>query len=246
MQIAFLLRLDYALQEEDHWEKGVATQSIFFLSQFRAGDLQMVVLRNADELQGLATKFVRLQTNGIPEIAFQQIEPSEAYDELKPLQIDRLEKDVRMYQLKALKSWIAQKGFIDRGTMEKLLGEVATAIAKRNRTLYAVRDLAKQQAYCDYSEADSLKWKLEKKSTSNEVDRPATMSNSLPQPNGRLVTVDVNQMLRCLNKKNLMRSPRKARLEPCASSGLKPNCDLETAWNTAWPQSCNLKFPGIK
>lgn len=246
LQTALLFRLDYTLQQIGHWEKGVGTQSIFFLSHFHDGDLQLVALKNGEELQTLATAFVSLQTNGFPNIDSLQNESDGAEHELKPLRIELIEREVRLYQLKALKKWIAHKGSIDPPTMEKLLREVASAVAKRNRTVFTATDLEKYRVHCEFSEADSLKWKLEKKATSNEMDRTATTSNNLPQPNGRLVTVDVNQILRCLNKKNVMRSPRKTRLDPCVSTSLKPSCDFDKARNTAWPQSCTLKFHGIK
>ncbi len=242
-----MFRLDYATEEVELREKEMGAQSVYFLSHWTGGELRLFALKGADQLQNLANVYVRLHsTEAFPVPKLCQTEPLvvSASDHLR---MDRLEAEIRRLQLLALQTWIKENGSIDPSTMNELLDEVALAVSKDHRR-FVVKALPEKTDWPEFSEAECLKWKLEKKTTP-ESDRPATMGNRLLQPNGRLVSVDVNHILRCFNKKQPTRSPKKTRPESASTSTtsqLKPNCDIQTVRTTPWPESARLKFHGIK
>lgn len=216
-------------------------QSIYFLSHWTGGALKLFVLKGADQLQNLANVYVRLDSTP----AFSVPKSHQPAPVVNHLQLDRLEKEIRRLQLLALETWIKENGSIDESTMNEVMNEVAHAVAK-DRPRFACKALPERRDWPELCEAELLKWKLEKKVVT-EVDRPVSMGNRLLQPNGRLISVDVPYLLRCLGKKQQQsRSPKKLRSENGPTSRLKPECDLETARTTQWPQSACLKYHGIK
>lgn len=226
-------------------------QSIYFLSHWSDDELRLYLLKGADQLQNLANIFVgHHHSTSFPSVS--KVYPTELPiippTSTDHLRMDRLEKEIRRLQLHALEAWIKENGTIDLSTMNELLDEVALAVAKEHHR-FAVKTIPERTDWPEFSEAELLKWKLEKKMTS-EGDRPVTMNNRLLQPgcNGRIISVDVNSLLRCFNKKQQpSRSPKKARAsESVAITRLKPSCDTETARTTEWPMSAALKFPGIQ
>ncbi|EFX84857.1 hypothetical protein DAPPUDRAFT_99209 [Daphnia pulex] len=249
-KVSFLFRLDFATEETEHRGKETGMQSLYFLSHWSDDELRLYLLKGADQLQNLANIFVGLH-HSTSFSSVSKVYPSEL--PVNPptstdhLRMDRLEKETRRLQLHALQAWIKENGAIDLSTMNELLDEVAVAVAKEHHR-FAVKAIPERTDWPEFSEAELLKWKLEKKMTS-EGDRPATMNNRLLQPgcNGRVISVDVNSLLRCFNRKQQpSRSPKKVRASECvAATRLKPSCDSETAQTTEWPKSAALKFPGI-
>ena len=248
IQVSFLFRLDYAAEEVELREKEMGAQSIYFMSHWIGGELKLYVLKGADQLQNLANVYVRLHsTEAFPVPKLCQTGEPLSVSASDHLRMDRLEAEIRKFQLLALQTWIKENGSIDLSTMNELLDQVALALAK-NRNRFTVKALPEKTDWPEFSEADSLKWKLEKKKTTESENRPPT-NNRLLQPNGRLISVDVNNILRCFNKKQPTRSPRKIRPENASTatdSQLKPTCDVQTARVTPWPESARLKFHGIK
>lgn len=223
----------------------MGAQSIYLLSHWTGGELKLFVLKEADQLQNLANVYVRLQARRPASPLSKTCQPEPiATMASEHLLVDRLEKEIRRIQLLALQTWIKENGSIDQCVMNELMNEVALAVAKDHHR-FSVKALPQKLEWPGLGEAESLKWKLEKK-TAPEIDRPVSMGNRLLQPNGRLISVDVPYLLRCLGKKQVSRSPKKLRPENVAASRLKPQCDLETARATEWPQSASLKYHGIK
>ena len=251
-QVSFLFRLDYEIEETEHREKDMGTQFIYFLSHWSDGELRLYLLKGADQLQNLANIYVGLHRStflsSVPNVCSTELPiiPTTSPDHLR---MDRLEKEIRRLQLTTLQAWIKENGAIDPSTMNELLDEVALAVAKEHHR-FTVKVMPERTDWPEFSEAELLKWKLEKKMTS-DGDRPVTINNRLLQPgcNGRVISVDVNSLLRCFNKKQQpSRSPKKVRATEsvATTTRLKPSCDIEIARKTQWPMSAALQFPGIK
>lgn len=245
--VSFLFRLDHTTEEVEHRGKETTSQSVYFLSHWTDGELRLFLLKGADQLQNMANIYVghcSTTAFSVPKVCSTELTTVPAASDY--IRMDRLEKEIRRLQLHAVQTWIKENGSIDPSTMNELLDEVALAVAKQHPRFTAKFEPQKSE-WPEFSEAEVLKWKLEKKMVS-EVDRPATMNNRLLQPgcNGRTVSVDVNSLLRCFNKKQQpSRSPKKTRPESIVSTRLKPTCDVETARRTEWPLSVNLKYHGI-
>ena len=140
------------------------------------------------------------------------------------------------------------------------MDQVALAVVTKHRSRFTINAPppsaggAECSAAADvFTDGDMLKWRLEKKMTTIEAERAAAAaasSRNLMQPtNGRIITVDVPQLLRCLNKKTTVgRSPKKVRVldQPSVTTNLKPSCNEDTVRATSWPQSANLRYHGIK
>lgn len=224
------------------------SQSIYFLSHWIDSELRLFLLKGTDQLQNMANIYVGVGSTSafsMPKICPPELPIVPA--PLDCLRVDRLEKEIRRLQLHALQTWIKENGSIDSPTMDDLLNEVALAVGKQHHRFTAKVNPQKME-WPESSEAEVLKWKLEKKKVP-ENDWPATMNNRLLQPgsNGRTVSVDVNSLLRCFNRKQQpSRSPKKIRPDGIVHTRLKPTCDVETARKTEWPLSANLNYPGIK
>ena len=231
-------------------------QSIHFLSHWADGELKLFVLKNAEQLQILANVFVR-SVEGSSQIAWAAPAKQVVSSYLK---LDRMDEEIRRLQLLALQTWIAEKGSIDSTTLDQLMDQVALAVVTKHRSRFTINAPppsaggAECSAAADvFTDGDMLKWRLEKKMTTIEAERAAAAaasSRNLMQPtNGRIITVDVPQLLRCLNKKTTVgRSPKKVRVldQPSVTTNLKPSCNEDTVRATSWPQSANLRYHGIK
>ena len=216
------------------------TQSVHFLSHCIGGQLKLFVLKSPEQLQHLANIFVR------PSSLNERAPPRLAPANTNHLHLDRMEMEIRRLQLHALKSWLELNGSIDPPTMEELFAEVAHAIIKDAGDRFSAPNGWQAQPECrDFSEAELLKWKLEKM----EKKTDGTHSQML-KPTGKTITVDVAHLLRSFtrNKAPTIRSPSKnASANVKIASRLKPSCDLETARScTDWPQCTQLKYHGIK
>ena len=246
------------------WEKEMrGAQSIHFLSHWADGELKLFVLKNAEQLQNLANVFVRSAVEASPIAWAAPTPPPKQSKGLSSsyLQLDRMDQEIRRLQLLALQTWMAEKGSIDSTTLDQLMDQVALAVVTKHRSRFTVNEEAEAGAECaEFTDGDMLKWRLEKKMTTIEADRAAASSRNLMQPtNGRIITVDVPQLLRCFNKKPttasaIGRSPKKVRgglllgvvVEPSVTTNLKPTCNEDTVRTTSWPQSATLKYHGIK
>lgn len=251
-KVSFLFRLDYASEEVDNRGKEMGAQSIHFLSHWTDGKLKLFVLKGCDQLQHLANGYVRLHSKG--SFPFSTLCQSSSFDtsSFDHLLVDRLEREIRRLQLLALQTWIKENGTIDETTMNNLLNEVVAALSK-DRRRFTINSLPERTNLAVLSDADLLKKKLDKKINGSEGDRcaaaSAAMGNRLLQPNaGRLISVDVPHLIRCMNKKQLARSPMKLRPaeNDALESRLKPECDQQTALTTPWPRSATLKYHGIQ
>lgn len=244
-QVSFLFRLDYATEEVENRGKEIGAQSLYFLSHWADGKLKLFVLKGSDQLQCLANGFVRLHSRSSFPFPTPHQSGSIGTSPLDHLLVDRLEGEIRRLQLLALQSWIKENGSIDESTMNKLLNEVVLALSKV-RGRFTSKSLPERTNVPELSEADLLKKKLDKKITS-EGDRSGAIGNRLLQPNGRLISVDVPHLIRCMSKKQPARSPMKLRTDHGAvDSRLRPDCDLQTVLTTPWPQSASLKYHGIQ
>ena len=225
--------------------KEVGTHSINFLSHFINDEIKLYVMKNVDEVQNLANVFVTVNSTEFNVKRKHCLQPFKHHFSIPS------EREVRRMQLIALQTWIEERGEIDEFTMTTILDEVAVAITKKSMQeeisefTEEISDIVLPSF--NFFEDDVLKWKLEKKHSTIELDRP-TGKHGLLKPNGNTVTVDISQIIRCFSKNSQTRSPKKVRDENCrpVSSQLKPTTDFLTASTTEWPQCTKLKYHGIK
>ena len=239
MQVLLLFRLDYATEEVDNWNKETKeVKCVHFLGHLMDQALHLFALKNAEQVQQLANVFSKSSSNFIN--GNRNLTASRGF------LISRLDKEIRRLQLAALQMWMKEKESLDEVTMTEIMEQVAQVVCKR--WVQPATNKNSSTERLDLAEIELLRWKLTKPMA--EVERPPT-NNPLLQPNGKTLTVDVNCILRSMNKAKsaIHRSPRKCRTNENRTpvrSRMKPSTDITTAQSSPWPASFRIKYHGIE